>query len=194
MPDVLIRKSVITVEDIFHEGGPPADTPLKRGVVATVIENPFAGRYVEDIQPFMDDLKPLGMKMAQDLIAAMGGDPAAIEGYGKAAIIGEAGEVEHGALWHAPGGYSMRENLPASAAIVPSTKKVGGPGTRIDVPVTHSNASYVRSHFDAIEVGLNDAPRADEMMVILAMTTGPRIHNRAGGLDAKDVIGKDGLR
>ena len=194
MPDVLIRKSVITVEDIFHEGGPPADTPLKRSVVATVIKNPFAGRYVEDIQPFMDDLKPLGMKMAQDLIAAMGGDPAAIEGYGKAAIIGEAGEVEHGALWHAPGGYSMRENLPASAAIVPSTKKVGGPGTRIDVPVTHSNASYVRSHFDAIEVGLNDAPRADEMMVILAMTTGPRIHNRAGGLDAKDVIGKDGLR
>lgn len=194
MPDVLVRKRIISVEEIFHEGGPVADTPLKRGAISSVIKNPFAGRYVEDIQPFMDDLKPLGLQMAKDLIAALGGDPAAIEGYGKAAIIGEAGEVEHGALWHAPGGYSMRENLPASAAIVPSTKKVGGPGTRIDVPVTHSNASYVRSHFDAIEVGVNDAPRADEMMVILVMTTGPRIHNRAGGLDAKDIVGKDGLR
>lgn len=194
MPDVVIRKRVISIEDIFHEGGPVAETPLRRGAISTVIKNPFAGSYVEDIQPFMDDLKPLGLQMAKDLIEAMGGDPAAIEGYGKAAIIGEAGEVEHGALWHAPGGYSMRENLPASAAIVPSTKKVGGPGTRIDVPVTHSNASYVRSHFDAIEVGVNDAPRADEMMVILVMTTGPRIHNRAGGLVAKDVVGKDGLR
>ena len=194
MPDVLVRKRIVSVEEIFHEGGPVADAPLKRGAISAVIRNPFAGRYVEDIQPFMDDLKPLGLQMAKDLIAALGGDPAVIEGYGKAAIVGEAGEVEHGALWHAPGGYSMRENLPASAAIVPSTKKVGGPGTRIDVPVTHSNASYVRSHFDAIEVGVNDAPRADEMMVILVMTTGPRIHNRAGGLESKDVVGKDGLR
>ena len=102
--------------------------------------------------------------------------------------------MEHGALWHAPGGYSMRENLPASNAIVPSTKKVGGLGCRIDVPVTHCNASYVRSHFDSIEVGINDAPRADEMVVILVMTTGARIHNRAGGLAASDIKGEDGLR
>lgn len=194
MPDVIVRKSFVTVEEIFHEGGPVGATPLRRGVVGAVIANPYAGRYVEDIVGFIDDLKPLGMKMAQDLIAALGGDPSAIEGYGKAAIVGEAGEIEHGALWHAPGGYSMRENLPASNAIVPSTKKVGGPGTRIDVPVTHSNASYVRSHFDAIEVGLNDAPKANEMLVILVMTTGARVHNRAGGLAAADVIGKDGLR
>lgn len=194
MHDVVIRKSFITVEEIFHEGGPPAAKPLLHGSVGTVIHNPFAGRYVEEIIGFIDDLKPLGMKMAQDLIAAMGNDPARIEGYGKAAIVGEAGELEHGALWHAPGGYSMRENLPASNAIVPSSKKVGGPGTRIDVPVTHCNASYVRSHFDSIEVGLNDAPKADEMLVILVMTTGPRIHNRAGGLAASEVVGKDGLR
>lgn len=194
MPEIIIRKRFITIDEIFHEGGPVASKPLRRGTIATVIKNPFAGRYVEDITEFIDDMKPLGMKMAQDLIEALGGDASVVEGYGKAAIIGEAGEIEHGALWHAPGGYSMRENLPASKAIVPSTKKVGGPGTRIDVPVTHSNASYVRSHFDAIEVGINDAPRADEMLVILVMTTGPRIHNRSGGLEAKDIKGEDGLK
>ncbi len=194
MPDIQPRKRIITVDEIFHEGGPVAKSPLRRGTIAGVIKNPFAGRYVEEITGFMDDLKPLGMKMARELIDALGGDPAAIEAYGKAAIVGEAGELEHAALWHAPGGYSMRENLPNSMAIVPSSKKVGGPGTRIDVPVTHSNASYVRSHFDAIEVGINDAPRADEMVVILVMTTGPRIHNRAGGLAASEITGEDGLR
>jgi len=117
-----------------------------------------------------------------------------IEGYGKAALIGADGELEHGALWHAPGGYAMRELLDGSNAIVPSTKKVGGVGARLDVPITHINASYVRSHFDSMEVGLNDAPRADEMMLILVMTTGARIHNRAGGLAAADIKGEDGLR
>lgn len=194
MPEVKIRKSLIGVEDIFHEGGPVAGKPYRRGFIVKVIENPFAGRYVEDIQPFMDDLKPLGMAMASELIEAMGVEPSGIEGYGKGAIVGEAGEIEHAALWHAPGGYSMREHIPNSTAIVPSTKKVGGPGTRLDVPVTHVRASYVRSHFDAIEVGINDAPRKDEMAVILVMTTGARVHNRAGGLAAKDIKGEDGLR
>ena len=124
----------------------------------------------------------------------MGGDPKSIEGYGKGAIVGEAGEVEHAALWHAPGGYAMRDVLGGAKAIVPSTKKVGGPGTRLDVPVTHVNASYVRSHFDAIEVGVTDAPRANEMVVALVMTTGPRVHARAGGLEASDIKGEDGLR
>lgn len=194
MPEVKVRKTVTGVEDIFHEGGPPAAMPYRRGYILKVIENPYAGRYVEDIQPFMEDLKPLGMQMAGDLIAAMGVEASAIEGYGKGAIVGEAGEVEHGALWHAPGGYSMREHVPNSTAIVPSTKKVGGPGTRLDVPVTHVAASYVRSHFDAIEVGVEDAPRADEMVVVLVMTTGARVHNRAGGLPASDIKGEDGLR
>jgi hypothetical protein len=194
MPEVKIRKSVITIDEIFHEGGPVASVPLRRGAVCTVIENPFAGRYVEEIVGFIDDLKPLGLKMAQDLIDALGGDPTIVEGYGKGAIVGEAGELEHAALWHAPGGYSMRELIPNSKAIVSSSKKVGGPGTRLDIPVTHSNASYVRSHFDAMEVGINDAPRKDEMLVALVMTTGPRIHNRAGGLKASEIKGEDGLR
>ena len=132
--------------------------------------------------------------MARKLVAALGGDAEVIEGYGKGAIVGEAGELEHGALWHAPGGYAMREVLGGAKAIVPSTKKVGGPGTRLDVPVTHINASYVRSHFDAIEVGVTDAPRANEMVLALVMTTGPRVHARAGGLAAKDIKGEDGLR
>lgn len=194
MPEVTIRKSVITIDEIFHEGGPVASVPLRRGAVCTVIENPFAGRYVEEIVGFIDDLKPLGLKMAQDLIDALGGDPTIVEGYGKGAIVGEAGELEHAALWHAPGGYSMRELIPNSKAIVSSSKKVGGPGTRLDIPVTHTNASYVRSHFDAIEVGINDAPRKNEMLVALVMTTGPRIHNRSGGLKASEIKGEDGLR
>ena len=194
MPEVIIRKSFITIDEIFHEGGTPATLPLRRGAVGSVITNPYAGRYVQSIVEFIDDLRPLGLQMARDLLQALGGDASVVEGYGKGAIVGEAGELEHGALWHAPGGYSMRELVPASKAIVPSTKKVGGPGTRLDVPVTHSNASYVRSHFDAIEVGLSDAPRANEMLLILVMTTGARIHNRAGGLAAADIKGEDGLK
>ncbi|MEM8794515.1 MAG: amino acid synthesis family protein [Pseudomonadota bacterium] len=194
MPDLIVRKRAVYVEEVFHEGGPVANVPVKRAYAATVIANPYAGRYVEDIQPFMDDLRPLGVSMAESLIAALGGDPSIIEGYGKAAIIGEAGESEHAALWHGPGGYSMRAHIPNSKAIVPSTKKVGGPGTRLDVPITHVNASYVRSHFDALEVGINDAPRANEMLVILAMTTGPRVHARSGGLSASEIKGEDGLR
>ena len=142
----------------------------------------------------MEDLKPLGLMMANRLVDLLGGDPSVVEGYGKGAIVGAAGELEHGALWHAPGGYAMREVLGDAMAIVPSTKKVGGPGTRLDVPITHINASYVRSHFDAMELGLNDAPRADEMALMLVMTTGPRVHNRAGGLAADKITGKDGLR
>jgi hypothetical protein len=194
MAELKIRKHLVSVEEILHEGGPAAARPQRRGAALTIIKNPFAGAYHEDIEFFMDVLKPLGLDMARRLIAALGGDAKAIEGYGKAAIVGSAGELEHGALWHVPGGYAMRELLGDAKAIVPSTKKVGAPGTRIDVPVTHINASYVRSHFDAMEVGIADGPRADEMALILVMTTGPRVHARVGGLKAQDIVGKDGLR
>lgn len=194
MPEVKTRKFLVSIEEVLHEGGPVAETPQRRGAVLAVIANPFAGAYYPDIQPFMDDLKPLGLAMAQKLLAALGGDPKAIEGYGKGAIVGEAGELEHAALWHAPGGYAMRDVLGGARAIVPSTKKVGGPGCRLDIPVTHINASYVRSHFDAMEVGVPDAPRTHEMVVALVMTTGPRVHARAGGLAAGDIRGEDGLR
>ncbi len=194
MPEVKVRKMVVTVEETFHEGGPIAETPLMKAACIAVIENPYAGRYEEDIAGFMDDLKPLGVEMAGKLIDALGGDANSIQGYGKGAIVGEAGEIEHGALWHVPGGYSMRELIKDSMAIVPSTKKVGAPGTKLDVPMTHTNASYVRSHFDAMEIGVNDAPRANELLLVLVMSTGARVHNRAGGLNAADIQGEDGLR
>lgn len=194
MPEPVIRKTAILTETIYHEGGPAPETPLRRAACMTVIANPFAGRYVEDIQGFMEDLKPLGAQMAQQLIDALGGDPAAIQGYGKGAIVGTNGELEHGALWHVPGGYAMRDTIADSMAIVPSTKKIGAPGARLDVPITHTNASYVRSHFDAMEVGLSDGPKADEILLVLVMSTGARIHARVGGLAAEDVKGEDGLR
>jgi hypothetical protein len=194
MPEVVVRKKMTCVEEIFHEGGPVRDKPLRRAASLAVIRNPFAGSYIERIESFMEDLKPLGLEMSKSLIAALGGDPKIVEGYGKGAIVGSAGELEHGALWHAPGGYGMREVLGGAKAIVASTKKVGGPGTRLDVPITHINASYVRSHFDAMEVGINDAPRADEILLALVMTTGSRIHARAGGLTTSEIKGEDGLR
>ena len=193
MSKLNLRKTAYSVEEIFHEGGPAPANPLRRAAALAIIENPFAGRYEPDIQWFMEDLKPLGLQMATRLVELLGGADH-IEGYGKGAMVGEAGELEHGALWHAPGGYAMRELLNDSNAIVPSSKKVAGVGGRLDVPITHINASYVRSHFDSMEVGLNDAPKANEMALVLVMSTGPRIHDRAGGLAAKNIKGEDGLR
>lgn len=194
MPELVVRKIVTAVEEIFHEGGPAAQTPLRRAAIMAVINNPYAGGYSEEIADFMDELKPLGLSMAQKLIDLLGGDPSVVEGYGKGSIIGANGESEHGALWHAPGGYVMREALGNAKAIVPSAKKVGGVGARLDVPITHVNASYVRSHLDAMEVGVPDAPRANELVYVLVMTTGGRIHSRSGGLQANEITGQDGLR
>lgn len=189
-----IRKFQTSVEEIFHEGGPPAAVPLRRAAVLVVLRNPYAGRYEPDILPMMEALNPLGLDMANQLIKALGGDPKAIQGYGKGAIVGSAGELEHGALWHVPGGYAMRAALGGAKAIVPSAKKLGGPGTRLDVPITHIDASYVRSHFDAMEVGIPDGPKADELVYALVMTTGARVHARVGGLKAEEIKGEDGLR
>jgi len=192
--DILIRKFHSTHDEIFHEGGPRPVRPLRRAALLAVIHNPYAGRYEPDILPMMESLNGLGVEMAGRLVTLLGGDPRAVEGYGKGAIVGAAGELEHGALWHVPGGYAMRRVLGEAKAIVPSAKKVGGPGTRLDVPVTHINASYVRSHFDAMEVGLADGPHEDELLLALVMTTGPRIHARVGGLAAGEIKGEDGLR
>jgi hypothetical protein len=191
---IQLRKIVMHFEEIYHEGGPPPAQPLVRAAILAVARNPYAGRFVEDLMPFMEALQPLGTELAKRLIDALGGQPGTIEGYGKGAIVGTAGELEHGALWHAPGGHAMREALAGAKAIVPSTKKIGVAGAHLDVPITHIKASYVRSHFDAIEVGIADAPRPDEIVLILAMTTGGRIHARAGGLKASEIKGEDGLR
>ena len=214
-----IRRIFTHVEDIHHEFGPPAAVPLRRGAIAAVLTNPFAGRYVEEILPMMDALQPVGVDMARRLHAAMDVPLERLVSYGKGAIVGSAGELEHGALWHVPGGYAMRELLgwkgdrnayvkgqaaatgappagqPGNAlAIVPSTKKVGPPGATLDVPLTHINAAYVRSHFDAMEVRVPGAPLADEIVYILVMSTGARVHSRVGGLKAEDIAKWDGLR
>jgi hypothetical protein len=203
-----IHRVFTHVEEIFHEFGPPPVRSLRRGGVTAIIRNPFAGQFVADIAPFMDELKPLGVALAHRLMAALKSTPNDIQGYGKAAIVGSAGEIEHGALWHVPGGYSMREALawkddaarvslgqPGNAlAIVPSTKKVGAPGTAIDVPITHLNASYVRSHLDAIEIRVPGAPAADEVAYILVMSLGPRVHERLGGLRVDQIDRWDGQR
>lgn len=189
-----VRKIVVTVEEIMHDGGPVAGTPRRRAAVMALVGNPFAGRYVEDLAPGMEALKPLGIAMTGRLIEAMGVDPALIDAYGKGALVGAAGELEHGALWHVPGGYAMREALGEALAIVPSAKKVGGMGARLDVPIGHRNAAYVRSHFDAMEVGLPDGPRPDEILFALVMASGPRVHARMGGLAAEDITVRDGQR
>ena len=214
-----IRRIFTHAEDIHHEFGPAAAEPLRRGAIAAVLRNPFAGRYVADILPMMEALQPVGVTMAQRLHIAMDVPVERLESYGKGAIVGAAGELEHGALWHVPGGYAMREllgwkgdgnafakgqgsaptNQPAgqpgnALAIVPSTKKVGPPGAALDVPLTHINAAYVRSHFDAMEVRVPGAPAADEIVFILVMSTGARVHARVGGLKAADIAQWDGLR
>lgn len=212
---ITIRRIFTHVEEIHHEFGPVAAVPLVRGAIGVVLTNPFAGRYEPNILPMMDALQDVGIDMAHRLLAAMQLPVERIASYGKGAVVGAAGELEHGALWHVPGGYAMRELLgwkgdrnayakglaeeksgqPGNAlAIVPSTKKVGAPGTALDVPLTHINASYVRSHFDAIEVRVPGAPTADEIVYILAMASGARVHSRVGGLEPQGIARWDGLR
>lgn len=192
MPEFKLRKLVVVVEEISHDFGPRLGAPRRRAACLAVVANPYAGGWHAHIQPAMEDLKPLGLAMSERLVATLGRD--GIDGYGKGAIVGEAGELEHGALWHVPGGYAMREVLGATRAIVPSAKKVGGLGTTLDVPLGHVEAAYVRSHFDAMEVRVPDAPRAGEIVFALAMSVGPRPHARMGGLAAADIKDFDGQR
>lgn len=191
---VRVRKIVVNVETVWHEGGAPAARPLLVGWVGAAVANPYAGRFIEDIMPMMEALKPLGVDMTKRLVAALGGDAKSVEAYGKAMLAGTAGELEHGAVWHVPGGYAMREVLGSAKAIVPSVMKVGAAGARVDIPIHHKDAAYVRSHFSAIEAGIPDAPRPDELCLFLAMTTGGRVHARAGGLKASEIKLWDGQR
>ncbi|AMY70166.1 amino acid synthesis family protein [Frigidibacter mobilis] len=193
MPEFEIRKTTLIVEDIHHDGGPAPEQPRRRAAMLALVRNPFAGHHEPDLQPAMEDLKPLGLAMSRRLIAALDG-PEGIDGYGKGALVGASGETEHGALWHVPGGYAMRELLGESRAIVPSAMKVGAMGATLDVPLGHINAAYVRSHFDAFTVSMPDGPRADEIVFVLAMARGGRVHSRMGGLEATQVTGTDGLR
>jgi hypothetical protein len=187
-----IRKTQVGVEETWHERGPRRETPLRVAVAAAVIRNPFAGRYEKDLLPFMAELRDLGTLLSKALIERLGANK--VEAYGKGAIVGEDGELEHGALWHEAGGWAMREVLGSPKAIVPAAKTVGTLGTRLMIPLGHIDAAYVRSHFGTAELTIWDAPRRDEIVYGLAMATGGRVHQRSGGLAAGDIKVNDGQR
>ena len=192
MYDFALRRITLQIEDIRHDGG-PIGAPRHKAAIMAVVKNPFSGRFEPDLQVAMDDLRPLGLLLTDRLIAALGGIDG-IDGYGKGAMVGADGETEHGALWHAPGGYAMRARLGESRAIVPSVMKMAAMGGSLDVPLGHINAAYVRGHFDTITVTVPDAPRPDEIVFVLAMAKGARVHSRMGGLELHQVKGEDGLR
>ena len=190
-----IRKIAVFVEETHREAGREIAPATRKAVAVAVIENPFAGEYVEDLTPLMDIGAELGGLLGERAVAALGITPAEAESYGKAAMVGENGELEHAAaILHPKLGAPLRAAVEKGAALVPSSKKMGGLGQALDVPLGHKDAAYVRSHFDGVEVRLNDAPRAGEIMVAVAVTDSGRPLPRVGGLEAADAKGEDGLR
>lgn len=189
---IQIRKRSLTIETTFHEGGPVADTPLKLAAACAVIQNPYAGRYEENLMPFMAELRSLGTLLAQELVDTLGKEN--IEVYSKAVIVGVNGELEHGAVWHEAGGWAMRALLGEPKAMVPAAKAVAATGYRLMVPLHYIHASYVRSHFNTMEIGIQDAPRPNEILFSLVMGTGARVHSRLGGLTKENVSVHDGQR
>ncbi len=189
---IQIRKRSLTIETIFHEGGPVVDKPLKLAAACAVIQNPYAGRYEENLMPFMAELRSLGTLLAQELVDTLGKDN--IEVYSKAVIVGVNGELEHGAVWHEAGGWAMRALLGEPKAMVPAAKAVAATGYRLMVPLHYIHASYVRSHYNTMEIGIQDAPRPNEILFALVMGTGGRVHSRLGGLTKENVSVHDGQR
>lgn len=190
-----IRKIVVVVEETYREMGQPITPATRKAAAAAVIENPFAGLYVEDLEPLMTVGEALGELLGERAVAALGVQPSQIESYGKAAIVGEAGELEHAAaILHPRLGAPLRRAVEKGAALVPSAKKMGGVGTPIDVPLGHKDAAFVRSHFDAMEVRIADAPHAGEILVAVCVTDSGRPLPRVGGLTTDQIKGEDGLR
>jgi hypothetical protein len=190
-----IRKIITSVEETHSEMQRTVSPPTRKAVAVAVIENPFANNYVDDLEPLMQTGAELGELLGRRAVDALGIAPEAAESYGKAAMVGENGELEHAAaILHPRLGAPLRKEVHEGAALVPSSKKMGGPGQALDVPLGHKNAAYVRSHFDGIEVRINDAPRANEIMVAISVTDSGRPFPRVGGLTSEEAEGKDGLR
>ena len=190
-----IRKIVVFVDETLSEQGRVVSPPIRRAAAVAVIENPFAGKYQEDLSELIDIGGELGGLLAARAVAALGVPGTAVESYGKAAAVGENGELEHAAaILHPKLGAPFREVLGKGAALIPSSKKRGGLGVVLDIPLGHKDAAFVRSHFDAMEVRVNDAPRANEILVAVAVTTGGRPLPRIGGLKVSEIKGEDGLR
>jgi len=192
---MIIRKIFTSVEETRLEMGRQVAPPIRRAIAAMVLKNPFAGRYAEDLSELIEASVPLGAELAARAIAALGIPGDQVHSFGKAAIVGEDGELEHAAaLLHPKMGAPVRAALGKGPALIPSAKKRGGPGTPIDIPLGHKDAAFVRSHFDAIEARITDAPMRDEILLCLALTTGGRPLPRVGGLTTREIIGQDGLR
>jgi len=189
---IAVRKRALQIETVYHEGGPAPARPLRLASATAVVGNPFAGRYEANLIPFMGELRSLGLELANELIAVLGKDR--IEAYGKGAIVGVNGEIEHGAIWHEAGGWALREALGQPKAIVPAAKAVASAGFCLMVPVHYIHAAYVRSHFNTVAVGLQDAPRPDEILFAVVVADGGRIHSRLGGLTKEQVSVGDGQR
>ncbi len=191
--DLKIRKVVTNVEELHYEGFKELDTPIHRCYVAAVIENPFAGWYEKDLSKLSDIGEYLGEYLSKSAVKALGGAP--VHSYGKGAIIGLNGELEHGAaILHPKLGKPMREVIGGGKAIIPSSKKVGGAGTALDIPLHYKDAAFVRTHYDAMEVRIPDAPKNNEIVVALVFTDNGRPHPRIGGLTVSEIKGEDGLR
>lgn len=190
-----IRKIVVSVEETRTEMGRQVDPPTRKAVAVAVITNPYAGAFHDDLSDLMLIGEQLGTLLGRRCVQALGIAPHEAESYGKAAMVGENGELEHAAaILHPKLGAPLRQEVGGGAALVPSAKKMGGPGQSVDVPLGHKDAAFVRSHFDAIEVRLADAPRANEILVAVAVTDSGRPLSRVGGLTADEAEGKDGLR
>ena len=195
MTEPKIRKLLVAVEETHREMGQAIAPPTRKACALAVIENPFAGRYAADLAPLIEIGEVLGGLLGARAVAALGVAPERIESYGKAAIVGEAGELEHAAaILHPTLGKPLRAAVQTGAALVPSAKKRAGVGAAIDVPLGHKDAGFVRSHFDALEVGVSDAPRANEIVVAIVVTDSGRPLPRIGGLQTDEIVGKDGLR
>ena len=190
-----IRKIIVVVEDVLTEQGQPISPPTRRAAAIAVIANPYAGQFAQDLSELMDIGEELGGLLGERAVAALGVTPSQIESYGKAALVGENGELEHAAaILHPKLGKPLRAAVEKGAALVPSAKKRGGMGATLDVPLGHKHAAFVRSHFDAMEVRVPDAPRADEILVAVAVTDSGRPLARVGGLQTHEIKGEDGLR
>lgn len=190
-----IRKIMVVVDEVHSEQGQAVSPPTRRAAAVAVIANPFAGKFVADLSELMDIGEELGGLLGEKAVAALGAAPSQIESYGKAALVGENGELEHAAaILHPKLGKPLRAAVEKGAALVPSSKKRGGMGTPLDIPLGHKDAAFVRSHFDGMEVRINDAPRADEILVAVAVTDSGRPLPRVGGLQKHEVKGEDGLR
>ena len=190
-----IRKLCIHIEETHAEAGRGVDPPARKAVAAAVIANPFAGGYHEDLSDLMEMGAELGGLLGERCVAALGIAPEAAQSFGKGALVGEDGELEHAAaLLHPKMGAPLRAAVSKGAALVPSSKKRGGPGASLDVPLGHKDAAYVRSHFDAVEIRIPDAPRAGEIVVAVAIADSGRPFPRVGGLTHGEAKGEDGLR